>query len=148
MTDNFIDWEEVRSVWESGIGTLEDVCTKYHIPMAEVMLRAKQENWRDRNAGLFAGTPLNIVFEKDLLTGDQVTLAHKTDLGNLRLIANVILKQLQFASDHKEVLSILDKLANIYTKVIPVERKVFGLESEGDDGSPDNIHFHMHTPKG
>lgn len=137
-----VDWDYIKEVWEKGIEDLSKVASQFGVSVPEVSLKARQEGWADRDAkrGIvdFSDTHYESDTSVEVLTDKQVTLAHKTDLGRLRLVAASVLDNLQFEADWGVALKSAERLAKIYSQLIPLERKVFGIDV-GSDGAPDGI---------
>ena len=129
-----IDWKQIKDVWETDADKLGQLATKFGVSMVAISLKARQSEWGEKNCRK------RIVpsFDVDILNDTQVNLAHKTDLGRLRLLAACVMEHLQFESNYMEILKATERLAKIYSQVIPLERKVFGMDGDVDD-SPDSI---------
>lgn len=139
-----INWARIQEVWEEGAISLQKVAVEYGVAVPEIALKAAQEGWAERGTtmpivpalGIDMSDPMSILDDK------QVQLAHKTDLGRIRLLATVVMEQLQHETEYPQVLKATEKLAKIYAQVIPLERKVFGLDADTDD-TPDGVHIHV-----
>lgn len=138
------NWTAIKGVWISGMGDLNKVAQEYNITLPDIFLRAAQDEWppRDSAKNILADNLKKQVFDstEPILTDQQVILAHKTDLGRLRLIAATILETLQQDEDIKldVLLKASEKLSRIYSQIIPLERKVYSIDV-GTDGAPDGI---------
>ena len=128
------NWEHIKEVWERGAEDLSAVADQYQVTVPSITLKAQSEGWADRGSVVPLCPDLNV----PILTEKEVLLAHKTDLGRLRLLAATIMETLQYENDGAAVLKAIEKLARIYTQVIPLERKTFGLD-EGTSDMPDGI---------
>lgn len=145
-----INWKEIRKVWDVGHDNLNNVATANGITVPEITLKAQQEGWPPRGSNLCvpgnAGPQINVNFDSEILNDAQVTLAHKTDLGRLRLLAAAVMENLAFTPDPGLILKTAERLAKIYAIIIPLERKVFGIDSD-QDGAPDGIIIHNYTTR-
>ena len=137
-----VNWDKIKEVWEQGAISLQEVAAKYGIPVPEIALKATQEGWAERGTSAPIVPNLHIEHDTSVLDAKQVQLAHKTDLGRIRLLAAVVMEQLQLETEWPEVLKATEKLAKIYNQVIPLERKVFGLDTDTED-TPDGVHIHI-----
>lgn len=126
-------WEQIRALWETG-GDLNAAMVAHDISMPDIALRAKSEGWDERGSK----KPRIASFDSPVLTDQQVTLAHKTDLGRLRLLAACVMEGMVDETDNKVILNNTEKLAKIYAIIIPLERKVFGMDL-GDDDAPSRV---------
>jgi len=129
-----INWTRIKEVWEEGAANLAEVAKEYKLTITDISIHAMSEGWPDRGSA----KPLIKNFDCEILNDAQVSLAHKTDLGRLRLLAACVLESLQYEQDQAVVLKATERLAKIYAQIIPLERKVFGMEL-GSDGAPDGI---------
>ena len=134
MGDRVINWHHIKEVWDSGADALVSVASDYGITLPEISIHASKEGWGDRGAE----KPLCPNLAADVLDDKQVQLAHKTDLGRLRLLAAAIMEQLQYEVNADRLLKSTERLAKIYVQIIPLERKVFGLDVHSED-IPDGI---------
>ncbi len=132
-------WEEIRNVWEYDADKLEVVANAYNVPMVSISLKSTQEAWGIKNSKRGFGFNDSVV-----LNAVQVQLAHKTDLGKLRLMAACVIEKIAGEINHIEILKAAERLAKIYAVIIPLERKVFGLDGEVDD-TPDSIILSMRS---
>lgn len=132
-----INWNDIKKAWISGEEILQEKAVLYGISIAEICLKAQQDKWGER--GSYKEHNFESLYsEQEILTDIQVTLAHKTDLGRLRLIAAVILEGLRYIDNVDRQVKILERLSKIYSQVIPLERAVFGIDvSDGE--LPDGI---------
>jgi len=128
------NWDHIKEVWEQGVEDLTVVADQYQVSLPSITLKAQSEGWGDRGSA----TPLCPDLSVPILTEKEVLLAHKTDLGRLRLLACTVMETMQYEVDGAVILKSLEKLARIYTQVIPMERKTFGLD-EGTSDMPDGI---------
>lgn len=129
-----VNWDHIKEVWEEGIEDLNKVAARYHLSLPEISIQAKTRGWADRDSA----KPLIGEFAEPILNDLQVTLAHKSDMGNLRLVAATVMETLAYEVDRDALLKAAERLAKIYAIIIPMERKIFGIEL-GSDGSPDGI---------
>ena len=120
------DWNKIKEIWTTGVGSLDDAVREEGVTIPDVFIRARRENWGDRRDAVWAG----VEEAMDILSDKDVILAHKTDLGNLRLQASIWLIAIRFEDNVKVKMDCLEKLAKIYNTVIPLERKVFGIEAD------------------
>lgn len=139
-----INWSKIKEVWEQGAISLQKVAEEFGIPVPEIALKATQEGWAERGTTMpiVPNMGIDTTNSTAVLDDKQVQLAHKTDLGRIRLLAAVVMEQLQDETEWPQVLKATEKLAKIYAQVIPLERKVFGLDSDTDD-TPDGVHIHI-----
>jgi hypothetical protein len=128
-----VDWDQIKWVWLIG-GDLMPLASRFGITIPEISLHAKFENWGERGAD----KPLIPDFDSPVLTDQMVMIAHKTDLGRLRLFAACVMEGMKGEKDVKIILTNTEKLAKIYQIIIPLERKVFGMDV-GDDDAPDRV---------
>lgn len=129
-----VNWEHVRVVWDNGVESLQRVAESYNITVAEISLKAAVEKWPDRGIN----RPLVPTFDSPVLDDRQVILAHKTDLGRLRLFAACVIESMQGSNDAGLILKNTERLAKIYAQLIPLERITFGIDNNLGD-SPDTI---------
>ena len=137
-----VNWGKIKEVWEQGAVSLQKVAEEFGVRVPEIALKATQEGWAERGTTMPIVPNLNIQHDTAVLTDKEVQLAHKTDLGRVRLLAAVVMEQLQYETEWPQVLKATEKLAKIYAQVIPLERKVFGLDTDTDD-TPDGVHIHV-----
>jgi hypothetical protein len=127
-----VDWGQIKWVWGNG-GNLIPIASKFGITVPEITLEATRKGWGERG-----GDKQIVDFNAPILTDTQVILAHKTDLGRLRILAACVMEALQEETNKGIILKDTERLAKIYAIIIPLERKVFGLDA-GDDDAPTNI---------
>lgn len=145
-----IDWVKIKEVWDVGHENLNKIASANGITVPEITLKAQQEQWPPRGSNLTvpgnSGPQINIDFDSEILNDAQVTLAHKTDLGRLRLLAATVMESLAYTPEPSHILKTAERLAKIYAIIIPLERKVFGIDSD-QDGAPDGIVINNYTAR-
>jgi len=129
-----VNWEHIKEIWEQGAEDLSTVAQKYQVSLTDITIKAQAEGWDDRGSNV----PLCADLSGPVLDEKQVLLAHKTDLGRLRLLAATVMESLQYETEAAPMLKALEKLARIYTQIIPLERKTFGLDADSST-IPDGI---------
>jgi hypothetical protein len=126
-------WEEIKNVWQTDADKLGLVASAYNVQMAAISIKATQDAWGVKNNKKGFGFG-----DSSVLNAVQVQLAHKTDLGRLRLMAACVMEKLTGELNHIEVLKVAERLSKIYAVIIPLERKIFGLDGDIDD-TPDSV---------
>lgn len=139
-------WLDIREAYSQGEDALRYAVQYYAIGVPEVYLRAKSESWGPVGYAHIPDPVLDINSLPPLkdITALDVQSAHRTDLARMRLLANLIDAKLRndiiMGCNIDTVIRHLEKMTNIYARVIPIERVCYGLDaSDGDDNAPDSI---------
>lgn len=131
-----VDWVTIEEVWCTGVGSLGAIANDNEIPLAAILLAAKEEEWDDRKS------PWADVKPKDPEKPSEIHKKHKQSLAVIRELAEVLMKQLQFGDGVAERTKTLEKISTIMARIVTLERVVHGLNTESD-GAPDSVEIHI-----
>jgi hypothetical protein len=80
MSENYIDWDDIKLAWTQGTCNLQEKATQYEITVAEILLKAKQDNWGKRGSN-FVTVDLDGKEPSEIIK--QLTLANLSGLSML-----------------------------------------------------------------
>lgn len=135
--ERWIDWGPIREVYLKG-DDLRDIAVASEVSVPEIMLRAHTYNWGERGSE----SAVKEVIAGNKMTPVDVVNSHKDDLLRLRLTASVIQSQIIGLVDPFSKVKLMEKLANVYSKLIPLERASHNIDVNTGD-APNRINIFM-----
>lgn len=109
-----VDWEEIKTIWQTGIGSLTEAAEKYDINLPEIMLRAREEKWGNRSSE----TSIEIPVED--LDFDQVSESYRLSMLKIKKLSDSVIDAMASVSNNSEKIEALDKLSKILSRIMPL----------------------------
>lgn len=158
------DWERIEQLYRAGLLSVREIASAHGITHGAINKRAKRDGWvRDLKAkikakadSLVSKSLVSTEVSKEQLATDRDTveanaqvianirIAHRTDIGRYRKLANKMLEELEGLTDNRELFDQLgdllrseddngqDKLNDLYQKVISLPSRTKTLKDLGD----------------
>lgn len=158
------DWERIEQLYRAGLLSVREIAAAHGITHGAINKRAKRDGWvRDLKAkikakadSLVSKSVVSTEVSKEQLATDRDTveanaqvianirIAHRTDIGRYRKLANKMLEELEGLTDNRELFDQLgdllrseddngqDKLNDLYQKVISLPSRTKTLKDLGD----------------
>ncbi|MCE1084719.1 hypothetical protein LU642_29500 [Pseudomonas asiatica] len=158
------DWERIEQLYRAGLLSVREIAAAHGITHGAINKRAKRDGWvRDLKAkikakadALVSKSLVSTEVSKEQLATDRGTveanaqvianirIAHRTDIGRYRKLANKMLEELEGLTDNRELFDQLgdllrseddngqDKLNDLYQKVISLPSRTKTLKDLGD----------------
>lgn len=158
------DWERIEQLYRAGLLSVREIASAHGITHGAINKRAKRDGWvRDLKAkikakadSLVSKSLVSTAVSKEQLATDRDTveanaqvianirIAHRTDIGRYRKLANKMLEELEGLTDNRDLFDQLgdllrseddngqDKLNDLYQKVISLPSRTKTLKDLGD----------------
>lgn len=124
------DWNEIRSAYRRGEGSLRELAKRFGVSASSVMKRAARDKW-DAERQQTESKAQQKAAEKDVETLAAMLGKHR-GLANLslRLAELKLKKRIEEAEQDPEAVSDgeLDALTKVVARMVPVERLAAGIE--------------------
>lgn len=159
-----VDWERIEQLYRAGLLSVREIASAHGITHGAINKRAKRDGWeRDLKArikakadALVSKSTVSTEVSKEQLATEKATveanaqviasirIAHRTDIGRYRNLANKMLEELEGLTDNRELFDQLgelldrpgdngtDKLNDLYQKVISLPSRTKTLKDLGD----------------
>lgn len=128
-----VDWEDIRMVWQTGVGSLTDKSKEYGVSLPEIMLHAKKELWGTRAAEAdFASDAPDLQY-------DSMARSYRKTILRVKKLSDAIIESLKFETNTEVKLDALEKVAKIIGKLMPLGLEVAEAGEEGDLTTEDII---------
>lgn len=166
MTDEKkqVDWERIEQLYRAGLLSVREIAAAHGITHGAINKRAKRDGWvRDLKAkikakadALVSKSTVSTEVSTEQLATEKATveanaqviarirIAHRTDIGRYRSLANKMLEELEGLTDNRDLFDQLgellhspddngvDKLNDLYQKVISLPSRTKTLKDLGD----------------
>lgn len=158
------DWERIEQLYRAGLLSVREIASAHGITHGAINKRAKRDGWvRDLKAkikakadALVSKSLVSTEVSKEQLATDRDTveanaqvianirIAHRTDIGRYRKLANSLLEELEGMTDNRDLFDQVgdllrseddngqDKLNDLYQKVISLPSRTKTLKDLGD----------------
>lgn len=158
------DWERVEQHYRAGLLSVREIASTCSVSHVAIHKRAKREGWvRDLQAKIKAkadslvnselvNTEVNketLVTERNIVEANaqviaNIRIAHRTDIGRYRNLANKLLEELEGLTDNRDLFDQLgelmlkpddnglDKLNDLYRKVIELPSRTKVMKELGE----------------
>ncbi|WP_280041974.1 hypothetical protein [Pseudomonas alkylphenolica] len=158
------DWERIEQLYRAGLLSVREIASACGVSHVAIHKRAKRDGWtRDLQAKIKAKADslvntelVNSQVNKEALVTERgiveanaqvianIRIAHRTDIGRYRNLANKMLEELEGLTDNRELFDQLgellrspddngqDKLNDLYQKVIALPSRTKTLKDLGD----------------
>ncbi|WP_442108704.1 hypothetical protein [Pseudomonas sp. NUPR-001] len=158
------DWERIEQLYRAGLLSVREIATAHGITHGAINKRAKRDGWvRDLKAkikakadALVSKSLVSTEVSKEQLATERATveasaqvianirIAHRSDIGRYRNLANKMLEELEGLTDNRDLFDQLgellhspddnglDKLNDLYQKVISLPSRTKTLKDLGD----------------
>ena len=108
-----IDWDEIKTIWQTGIGSLTEEAVANGITLPNIMLKARKEKW--------GGRASEADFKKvEDLDFDKVTLAYRKSMLKIKKLSDAILESLTCETNSTIKIDALDTLSRIMSRIMPL----------------------------
>lgn len=158
------DWERIEQLYRAGLLSVREIAASQGITHGAINKRAKRDSWaRDLQAkikakadALVSKSLVSIEVSKEQLATERATveasaqvianvrIAHRTDIGRYRRLANTLLEELEGLTENRDLFDQVgellrseddngqDKLNDLYQKVISLPSRTKTLKDLGD----------------
>lgn len=133
-----INWDEVKRIYLKG-DDLRIVAIEQGTSVPEILLKAHTGAWGSR------GSVSDSEETKEEIKPTDIISSHRDDLLQLRLTASMIRHKLDGLTDPFTKVKIMEKLANVYSKLIPMERVAHNIDTNTGE-APDRIVINVGGP--
>lgn len=165
MTDKIAtDWERIEQLYRAGVLSVREIGSAHNVSHTAINKRARQQGWERDLQGkikakadaLVSKSEVSTEVSKETMETERriveanaqvianIRIAHRTDIGRYRKLANRMLEELEGLTDNRELFDQLgdllrseddngqDKLNDLYQKVISLPSRTKTLKDLGD----------------
>ena len=113
-----VNWEEIKQIWTTGVGSLEDSAVKNGVSLAQIMLKAREDKWGTR------ATQVLFDFSDKNMNFDETANAYRKTMLKIKELSDAILANIDYHPSLDTKVAALDTISKVITRIMPLSLSV------------------------